>query len=109
MADIARVNPGTFLILTGGEPLLRDATSSTRRLRGRASGFTVVLGTNGVLLREREARLMREHGVSGRVASASTRPTRASHDAFRHLPGAWDGAVRATEVLRAEASTSRST
>ena len=23
MADIARVNPGTFLILTGGEPLLR--------------------------------------------------------------------------------------
>jgi radical SAM protein with 4Fe4S-binding SPASM domain len=41
---------------------------------------------------------MRAHGVLG--ASISLDSTdRARHDAFRRLPGAWDGAVRATQVL----------
>lgn len=95
--EIATVNPNVFLILTGGEPLLRRdlfeiaAAAAEKR-------FTTVLGTNGVLLREREAILMRRHGVLG--ASISLDSTdRAKHDAFRHLPGAWDGAVRATRVL----------
>ena len=95
--EIARVNPNVFLILTGGEPLLRR---DIFEVAGYASarGFTTVLGTNGVLLREREARQMREHGVLG--ASISLDSTdRAKHDAFRHLPGSWDGAVRATRVL----------
>src|SRR5262249_38977183 len=52
MADIARVNPGTFLILTGGEPLLRPDIFDLAA-EGREHGFTVVLGTNGVLLREK--------------------------------------------------------
>jgi radical SAM protein with 4Fe4S-binding SPASM domain len=95
--DIARVNPNVFLILTGGEPLLRrDIWDVAGYASGK--GFTTVLGTNGVLLREREAKLMRERGVLG--ASISLDSTdRAKHDAFRHLPGSWDGAVRATRVL----------
>ncbi len=95
--EIARVNPDVFLILTGGEPLLRRDIFD---VAGYASGkgFTTVLGTNGVLLREREARLMRERGILG--ASISLDSTdRARHDAFRRLPGSWDGAVRATRVL----------
>ncbi|HLE44032.1 MAG TPA: radical SAM protein [Methylomirabilota bacterium] len=100
MADIARVNPHVFLILTGGEPLIRRDIFELAA-RGREHGFTVVLGTNGVLLRERQARLMREHGVQGASLSLdSTDPAR--HDRFRRLPGAWQGAVRATEALRAE-------
>jgi radical SAM protein with 4Fe4S-binding SPASM domain len=44
---------------------------------------------------------MKAHGVQGASLSLdSTDPGR--HDAFRHLPGAWRGAVRATEALRAE-------
>ena len=95
--DIARVNPNVFLILTGGEPLLRrDIWDVAGYASGK--GFTTVLGTNGVLLREREAKLMREHGVVG--ASISLDSTeRAKHDAFRHLQGSWDGAIRATRVL----------
>jgi AdoMet-dependent heme synthase len=95
--DIARVNPNVFLILTGGEPLLRR---DIFEVAGYASarGFTTVLGTNGVLLREREAQRMRESGVLG--ASISLDSTdRVKHDGFRRLPGAWDGAVRATRVL----------
>jgi radical SAM protein with 4Fe4S-binding SPASM domain len=95
--EIARVNPHVFLILTGGEPLLRaDIWDVAAHAAERA--FTTVLGTNGVLLREREARLMRERGVLGASISLdSTDPAR--HDAFRRLPGAWHGAVRATRVL----------
>jgi radical SAM protein with 4Fe4S-binding SPASM domain len=95
--EIARVNPNVFLILTGGEPLLRRDIFEVAGYAS-AKGFTTVLGTNGVLLREREARRMREHGVLG--ASISLDSTeRVKHDAFRRLPGAWDGAVRATRVL----------
>jgi radical SAM protein with 4Fe4S-binding SPASM domain len=97
IAEIAAVNPNVFLILTGGEPFLRRdlfeiaASAAERR-------FTTVIGTNGVLLREKEAALMRQHGVLG--ASISLDSTdRAKHDAFRRLPGAWAGAVRASRVL----------
>src|SRR5262244_486954 len=95
--EIATVNPNVFLILTGGEPLLRrdiwDVAAYAAEKR-----FTTVFGTNGVLLREREARLMRERGVLG--ASISLDSTdRVKHDGFRRLPGAWDAAVRATRVL----------
>jgi radical SAM protein with 4Fe4S-binding SPASM domain len=97
--QIAEVNPAAFLILTGGEPLLRrDVFDVAAYAADR--GFTVVLGTNGVLLREAEARRLRESGVLG--ASISLDSTDADrHDRFRHAPGAWDGAVRATRVLRA--------
>jgi radical SAM protein with 4Fe4S-binding SPASM domain len=95
--EIAAVNPNVFLILTGGEPFLRkDLFEIAARAAERR--FTTVFGTNGILLREREAALMRRHGVLG--ASISLDSTdRAKHDAFRHLPGAWDGAVRATRVM----------
>ena len=98
--DIAQVNPEALLILTGGEPLVRrdifDLASYASDI-----GFTVVLGTNGVLLREAEARRMRQSGIQG--ASISLDAVDAQrHDAFRRLPGAWEGAVRATQILNAE-------
>ena len=65
-------------------------------LAGYASdiGFTVVLGTNGVLLREAEAKRMRQSGIQGASISLDSVDA-ARHDAFRRLPGSWDAAVRA--------------
>lgn len=98
--DIARVNPRVVLILTGGEPLLRRDLYQLAA-RAREHGFTVVVGTNGVLLRERQARLLREHGVQG--ASLSLDSTDAArHDRFRRLPGAFQATLRAAAALRAE-------
>jgi radical SAM protein with 4Fe4S-binding SPASM domain len=92
------VNPQVFLILTGGEPLLRKDIFDLAAYAAEKD-FTVVLGTNGVLLREPQAKLMRQHGIAG--ASLSLDSTEAQkHDTFRHLSGAWEGAVRATKVLR---------
>ena len=100
MQDIAQVNAEALLILTGGEPLVRKDIFD---LASYASdiGFTVVLGTNGVLLREAEAKRMRQSGIQGASISLdSVDPAR--HDAFRRLPGSWDAAVRATQILAAE-------
>ena len=95
--EIAAVNPNVFLIITGGEPLLRRDIWDIAACAADKK-FTTVFGTNGVLLREREARQMREHGVLG--ASISLDSTdRVKHDGFRRLPGAWDAAVRATRAL----------
>jgi radical SAM protein with 4Fe4S-binding SPASM domain len=100
MDEIATVNPDVLLILTGGEPLLRTDLFDLGRYAAE-KGFTVVLGTNGFLLKEPQAKAMREAGIQGASISLdSTDPAR--HDAFRRLPGAWRGAVRATEVLRVE-------
>src|SRR5438309_9923422 len=107
MDEIAIVSPNVFLILTGGEPLLRRDIWD---VAGYAADkkFTTVFGTNGVLLREREAKLMRQHGVLG--ASISLDSTdRVKHDAFRRLPapGTPPSVPRACWATRA--STSRST
>src|SRR2546430_6950536 len=98
MDEIAQVNPNVFLILTGGEPLLRRDIWDLAAYAG-AKRFTTVLGTNGVLLREREAERMRAHGVLGALISLDS-TDRVKHDAFARVRGAWDGAVRATRVLR---------
>src|SRR5437870_5782249 len=98
--EIATINPNVFLILTGGEPLLRKDIFDIAAYAADQR-FTVVLGTNGVGLREREAKRMRAAGVLG--ASLSLDSTdRERHDRFRHLAGAWDGAIRAATVLRSE-------
>ncbi len=98
--EIARVNPNVFLILTGGEPLLRKDVFEIAAYAADKP-FTVVLGTNGLLLREREAKRMRASGLLGASISLDSTDRR-RHDLFRHLPGAWDGAVRATRVMRDE-------
>ncbi len=97
---IAEVNPSAFLILSGGEPLLRSDLFDVA-VYAVEKGLTVVLGTNGVLLGEKEARLMRQSGIQGAGISLDSVDPR-MHDAFRRLHGAWEGAIRATKVLRAE-------
>jgi AdoMet-dependent heme synthase len=98
--EIASVNPNVFLILTGGEPFLRKDLFEIAGFAAERK-FTTVFGTNGVLLREKEARLMREHHVLGASISLDS-VDRGKHDAFRHQAGSWDGAIRATRVLTDE-------
>jgi len=100
MDEIGQINPDVFLILTGGEPLIRKDIFDLAAY-GSDKGFTVVLGTNGVLLREKEARAMRRSGIQGASISLdSTDPKK--HDEFRKLPHSFRDAVRATQILKAE-------
>ncbi len=95
--QLAEVNPGALVILTGGEPLLRPDVFEISRYATDA-GFMVVMGTNGVLIRPHVAERMIDAGIQGVAISIdSLRPE--LHDAFRGYTGAWANSVQGMRVL----------
>jgi len=100
MDGMAKVNPGIFLILTGGEPLVRKDIFDIAAY-GADKGFTCVLGTNGVLLGKKEARQMRQSGLQGASISLDSVDSE-RHDKFRKLEGSWKNAIRGMQFLREE-------
>ncbi len=96
--ELLEVNPNPMLILSGGEPLLRE---DLEELAEHASqgGATVVVGTNGTrLTHDRIASLM-QAGVKGVAVSVdSLDPT--YHDRFRHGGGALQDTLAAVDRLR---------
>ena len=93
--EILDVNPNPMLILTGGEPLLRDDLEALAD-RASARGATVVVGTNGTRLTEERIDSLMEAGVKGVAVSIdSLRPE--YHDRFRHGGGALADTMAAVE------------
>ena len=96
--EIIAVNAAPLLILSGGEPLLRD---DLEEIAAYASGrgATVVVGTNGTLLTEERIRRLRMAGVTGVAVSVDSMDAR-RHDAFRHGNGAFEATAAAVARLR---------
>jgi len=93
--EILDVNPNPMLILTGGEPLLRDDLETLAK-RASDRGATVVVGTNGTRLTEERIDSLMEAGVKGVAVSIdSLRPE--YHDRFRHGGGALADTMAAVE------------
>jgi radical SAM protein with 4Fe4S-binding SPASM domain len=93
--EILDVNPHPMLILTGGEPLLRDDLEALA-LRASSRGATVVVGTNGTRLTDERIASLMEAGVKGVAVSIdSLRPE--YHDRFRHGGGALTDTMAAVE------------
>ena len=81
-----------ILILTGGDPLMRaDVFDIAARAIGK--GLRTVMSPNGTLVTPEVARRMHDVGIA-RVSISIDFPSAAEHDAFRGVPGAYDGAVR---------------
>jgi radical SAM protein with 4Fe4S-binding SPASM domain len=79
--QILAVNSTPVLILSGGEPLLREDLEILAE-RAASRGATVVVGTNGVRLTESRIRSLQDAGVTGVAVSVdSLDPT--YHDRFR--------------------------
>jgi radical SAM protein with 4Fe4S-binding SPASM domain len=96
--QIAVVNRGCLLVITGGEPLTRPDTLDIARYAVN-QGFMVVLGTNGMLISDQLARTLVDIGVQGvGISIDSLDPQK--HDAFRGLPGAWEGAMAGIEACK---------
>jgi radical SAM protein with 4Fe4S-binding SPASM domain len=97
---IASVNPEVMLILSGGEPLLReDIFELSTYASGK--GMMVVLGSNGLLINDVVARMLKQSGVSGiSISLDSVKP--ALHDTVRSRAGAWEKAVAAIRICRKE-------
>ena len=86
------------IILTGGEPLLREDVYDLAAY-GTKKGLRMVLATNGTLVTEDAARRMIGAGIQ-RVSISLDGADAASHDSFRCVPGAFAGAMAGIEAMK---------
>ncbi|MFW6189139.1 MAG: radical SAM protein [Planctomycetota bacterium] len=87
-----------IIILTGGEPMLRDDIYDIAR-RGTELGLRMVMAPCGMLLDEEAARRMVDAGIQ-RISLSVDGATAESHDAFRGVPGAFQSVMRAVEAAK---------
>ncbi len=80
-----------ILILTGGEPLLREDIFEIGSYADR-KGLRVVIGTNGTLITPELAQRMRRIPVS-RISISIDFPQKTMQDSFRGKQGAFDAAM----------------
>ncbi|MFQ5672518.1 MAG: radical SAM protein [Nitrospinales bacterium] len=95
--QIAEVNPNAFLILTGGEPLLRPDIYEIIRYAADKK-FMVVLGTNGTMINDVIAKKIKAAGTHGVGISIDSMDP-AKHDTFRGVDKAWKNSMKAFDIL----------
>jgi len=87
-----------IIILTGGEPLLRPDIFDISRY-GTKKGLRMVMAPNGTLITENLARQMADAGIQ-RISVSLDGATRESHDRFRGVDGAFEGALRGIKLAK---------
>jgi radical SAM protein with 4Fe4S-binding SPASM domain len=87
-----------ILVLSGGEPLFRVDIFELARY-ARECGLRVALATNGTLVNKEVARKIVDAGVR-RVSISLDGADAATHDAFRGIPGAFEGALAGLRNLK---------
>jgi len=87
-----------IIILTGGEPLLRPDIFELASY-GNSLGLRMTMAPNGTLVTREAARKMVKVGIQ-RISISIDGATAQSHDAFRRVPGAFEGAMRGIRNAR---------
>ncbi|MEW6388026.1 MAG: heme b synthase [Thermodesulfobacteriota bacterium] len=95
--DLARMGQ-VVLILTGGEPLLRDDIFELIEY-GAKLGLRVVMAVNGTLLTPPVAHLLKAKGIQ-RVSISLDGAGAHTHDRLRAVPGAFGGALNGIAACR---------
>jgi len=97
LEEILRV--GTpIVILTGGEPLLREDVFQLAE-KGTALGLRMVLATNGTLLTSSIVEKIKGSGIK-RVSISLDGADPDQHDRFRKVPGAFEKAMEGISLLK---------
>ena len=86
------------VILTGGEPLLREDIFDLARY-GTKRGLRMVMAPNGTLIDGEKALRIKESGIQ-RVSISLDGATPETHDRFRRVEGAFAGALRGIGHLK---------
>jgi heme b synthase len=86
------------IILTGGEPLLREDIFEIAAY-GDKKGLRMVLATNGILVTGEVAGKMIKAGIK-RVSVSIDGMDAQSHDAFRNVQGAFMGSMAGIEAMK---------
>ncbi|TRO48739.1 radical SAM protein [Candidatus Bathyarchaeota archaeon] len=87
-----------LLILSGGEPLLRNDVFELIEY-GASKGLKMGLGSNGSLIDKTIAKDLRRVGISTVSISLESYKSE-SHDLFRGVVGSWEKAINAIKYLR---------
>lgn len=95
--QISRVGK-PIIILTGGEPLLRTDIFDIAKY-GTNKGLRMVMAPNGTLITENIARQMADSGIQ-RISISLDGAHRESHDRFRGVKGAFEGALRGIQLAK---------
>lgn len=93
---VSFANP--VIILTGGEPLLREDIFGIAQY-GTDQGLRMVMATNGTLLDSHKALEAKQAGIQ-RISISLDGAGAETHDAFRQVEGAFDGALRGIEAAK---------
>ncbi len=98
LGEIASRSNETMVVLTGGEPLLRQDLEQLLA-HGVQLGLAMVVGSNGVLLDERRVKSLKQAGAMGiGISLDSLDPL--IHDAFRGCPGSWQKTLSGMDLCR---------
>ena len=96
--DIAVMDNGTMVVLTGGEPLVRRDLEEIVQ-HGAKKELAMVLGTNGALLTKERIKKLQQAGLLGAGISVdSLNPV--FHDKFRGQQGSWQQTMNGIENCR---------
>lgn len=87
-----------ILILSGGEPLVRDDIYELATY-ANGKGLPVALATNGTLVTPELALHLKEVGIR-RVSVSLDGASPETHDDFRCMPGAFEGAMRGIDAIK---------
>jgi heme b synthase len=96
--DEIRVVGKPVIILTGGEPLLRPDIFDIARY-GNEKGLRMVMAPNGTLITEENAKEMVAAGIQ-RISVSLDGATADTHDEFRQVEGAFEGALQGIEWVK---------
>jgi len=99
LTDISQIGK-PVVILTGGEPLLR-ADITEIAAYGTKLGLKMVMATNGILLNGETVSALKEAGIK-RVSVSLDGHKAEIHDRYRGVTGAFSGALRGIEALKAK-------
>ena len=88
----------SVVILTGGEPLLREDIFDLARY-GTERGLRMVMATNGTLLTPVIAERIRSSGIQ-RVSISLDGANAEEHDKFRQVQGAYQASLTGIEILK---------
>ncbi|MEK7314428.1 MAG: radical SAM protein, partial [Deltaproteobacteria bacterium] len=88
-----------IMIMTGGEPMLRDDIWDLAR-HGTDIGLRMVMAPCGFLVTIETAQKMKDSGIQ-RVSFSIDGATKETHDNFRRVEGAFDSVMKAIESCKA--------
>jgi len=86
------------IIFTGGEPIMREDFFHIAQY-GKDKGLKMVMSSNGTTITKELVREIIKAGIE-RVSISLDGATRESHDNFRKVKGAFDGALRGIHFLK---------